>query len=141
MRIGDLLLVVVTAVFAPPIAALAFLGLTAVLRHGPQGVAALGAAVQYALTPYTWIIALVPALLAGAANAVAGRLVRTQVLRLLVAIPAGTVPFLGLVGWLAQDQETGAFVLADLVALGMAGGLASLVCVALVESFAPGGAA
>jgi hypothetical protein len=137
MRLSDLARVAAGAILAPPLAALAFLVLSGVLQHGLAALEFMGTVALYALTPYTWLIAGLPGLVVGIVNAIAARLTRAEVVRLLLALPVGAIPFLLLVGWLTQDQETGAYNAPDLAALGLAGAFASLICVALVESFAP----
>jgi hypothetical protein len=130
-------LVILAAVAGPPLAAALFLVVGGLFRFGPPALAGLGETLGLAVTPYTWLIALVPALIAGIANAVALRLVPRETLRLLAALPLGAAPYLLLLNWLAVDEATGSYVAGDLAALGIAGAVASLVCVALVETVLP----
>jgi hypothetical protein len=131
-----LALVIVAGVLGPPIAAVSFLVLTGVFRFGVRALAALGPDILgLAFTPYTWLLATVPALASGVVNAVAARFLPTEVLRLLIALPVGAVAFLICLNWLLWDPVTGVAAANDVAAVGLSGALASLVCVALVESF------
>jgi len=134
MQRRDVELIGLGLLVAPPLAAVLFLAATGVARHGLQGLYTLDLGFLVGTFPFSYVIALVPALVAMTGNAFLARLVRGQGLRLLLALPIGAIPFLIDLGFLASD-EGGGPIGAEMLGLGLAGALASLVCVALVEAF------
>ena len=135
MQWRDGLLVVVSLLAGPPIAALVALLGIGVARTGPGAVATFDVQFYTATILFAYILTWLPMLVAAVANAVLSRFV-SETWRLLLALPVGAVPFVVQLGWLA-DNEAGGSDVADLLSVGLGGALASLVCVAAIEVFGP----
>lgn len=135
MRWRDGLLLVVSLLAGPPIAALVILVGFGIAQHGPVSIAFFDPQFYLASIPFSYLIAWLPMLIAAAGNVALSRLV-SEVWRLLLALPAGAAPFVVQLGWLAED-EGGVSKPGELLSISLGGALASLVCVALVEAFGP----
>jgi hypothetical protein len=127
--------IAVAVVVGPPLAAVIFLMATGLMRFGPAVLDHIGPTFGLAITPYSWLIAIVPAFVVGLIDGAALLVLRRQGPRLLLAPVVGGLAFPGFLTWLAEDETTGVLDFSTLGALGVAGALATLICVALVESF------
>lgn len=130
------MLLLVSVVIGPPVASFAFLLATAVGRHGIAGLQAFEIDFFVATIPFAYLFTVVPSLIAAGGNALVGRWTDSQGYRLALALPIGAIPFMLALSWLAEGEAGGPFSAPDLAGLGIAGALASLLSVALVDSFA-----
>jgi hypothetical protein len=122
-------------VIGPPLASFCFVLATTVSRYGLAGLATLDIAFVTGTWPFAYLLAIVPTLVAAAGNALVARWALSQISRLALSLPIGAIPFLLSLGWLAEDDVAGQMQVGELVSLGVAGAMTSLLCVALVESF------
>lgn len=132
--------IAVSVLVGPPLAGVVFLITTGLLRFGPVVLDHIGPTFGLAITPYSWLIAFIPALIAGAVNGAAVLVLPRPSPRLLLAPVVGAIVFALCLNWLAQEGANGLSGGDVLTAIAVAGAVASLICVALVESFggAPG---
>ncbi len=117
----------------PPVAEVIFLLGSGISRFGPNAVLALDFGFVIGALPFTYFLTLWANLTVTAANLVARRVTSSANLRLLLALPIGAASYLGFLSWLTQTEGT--YLTGELVALGIAGMLAALLPVAVVESF------
>ena len=132
----DVALVALGVVVGPWLVAGLFLVGSSVARHGLDGLLRFDPAFLWETFPFSWFIPLIPSVIVAVANAVVGRVTASQTGRLGLALFIGALVFGFDLSWLAEDDATGHLNLAELIALGLAGALASLIQVALVDAFA-----
>lgn len=135
MQWRDGLLVGACLLLGPPVAALVSYVGFGVTRHGVASIQFFDLQFYLATLQFAYIVSWLPMLVAGIANAIVSRFA-SEPWRLAAALPAGAVPVVIQLGWLAED-EVSSRQMNDLFVLGLAGAVASLVCVALVEAFGP----
>jgi len=135
MQRRDVELLVLGGVIGPLLASFGFLLATTLYRQGLAGLAHLDIAFVTGTWPFAYLLAFVPSLIAAAGNAVVARWAPSQLPRLALALPIGAVPFLLSLSWMAEDEVGGEIRIGELVCLGFAGAISSLLCVAVVESF------
>jgi hypothetical protein len=133
----DVALMIVTLVLAPPVAGAVFLLSTVIARFGLGGIPAFDAGLFLGTLPFTYLLSLIPTVVVATANALLARLSPSEAKRLLLALPAGAVPFVVGLGWLANDEPARTTDPSTLVAVAFAGAVASLTCVAIVDAFSP----
>lgn len=127
----DWVLLLVSALLGPVVANLVFLFGTAIVA-GQLNAETLSLLLPS--LPIAFVIALLPAAIAGVCNVLIGKIPAASLnLRLLLSLPVGAVVFVVALNGLAQD-ESGAFSMPDLAALGLAGALASLLPVLITEA-------
>ena len=131
----DVALVALSVVVGPWLVAALFLTGSSLARHGLAGFLRFDPAFLLETFPFSWFIPLIPSVIVGVANAVVGRATASQLGRLGLALAIGALVFIFDLNWLAVDDGTGLVNPAELAALGVAGALASLIQVALVDAF------
>lgn len=134
MRWRDGLLVIVSLVLGPPVAALVAMFGFGIARHGVAASVNFDIQFYVATLPFAYVVAWLPMLIAAVANAVVARLA-SEPWRLAAALPIGAISFVLQLGWLGEDAA-GEGQLSDLFSIGLGGALASVVCVAVIDAFA-----
>jgi hypothetical protein len=135
MQRRDIELLLVSGLVGPPLASFCFLLASTVGRYGLAGLATLDIAFVTGTWPFAYLFAFLPTLIAAAGNALVARWALSQLSRLALSLPIGAIPLLLSLSWLAEDDASGQMQIGELVSLGFAGAMTSLLCVALVESF------
>lgn len=133
----NIVLMIVSLLVGPPLAAIAFFVLKAVVKLGPLASSALDLNFLVATFPFAYLLGWPSMLAAAIGNMLALRFVNSEGLRLVLAMPIGGLAFGVFLSWLAQDDKTGKLDAASLMEIGIAGAVASLVSLALVEAFSP----
>lgn len=129
MQRRDVEMLLVTLVLGPMLAAILLFVVIGLLRFGLPGLATLDLALIVAAWPFAYLLAGPAVLAIGIANAVIAHLVRSDVLRLLLALPVGALIFAVGLDWLqAEGADTPG-------AVPFTGALVSLLCMALVGAF------
>ena len=131
----DVVLVIVSLVFGPPIASLVVVAGSAVGQGGLDVLAQFNPRFYFATLPFAYFLAWLPMLIVAVCNLVVARLV-PEIWRLVLALPIGAITFLALLGWLGEDAG-GVRNLDETVSIGLAGAVASLICLAVMEAFWP----
>jgi hypothetical protein len=131
----DIGLVIVSLVLGPPIAGLVTVAGSAVGQGGLAVLADFNAGLYLATLPFAYFLAWLPMLIVAVCNLVVARLV-PEIWRLVLALPIGAMTFLVLLGGLAEHAE-GVRNLGETVSIGLAGAVASLICIAVIEAFWP----
>ena len=126
-------LVLVCLLLGPAVAEVTFLIGSGIGRFGPNALLAFDFRFILGALPFTYFVTVWANLTVAAANLVARRVTSSANLRLLLALPIGAASYLGFLSWLTQTEDT--YLTGELVALGIAGMLASLLPVAVIESF------
>lgn len=135
MQRYDIELVLVCVLLGPPLAGAIYLVLGQMVESGPRGLTSLDFGLIGGALIFFYLLAGPPMLVGAIASAVLARFLRSNALRLLAALPAGAVPFVILLGWLADAEPPLPRDLGMLAVLALSGGLTLTICLSLVETF------
>lgn len=130
MQRHDVEVIVVTLFLGPALSAVVYFLSIAFIQYGLLGIASLDPRLVVSSVPFGYLIAGPPLIVVAIANVLAARLARSDVLRLLLALPVGALCFA--VGLSALTKGETAFAPG---AIPITGAVVSLICVALVEAF------